>query len=171
MQQDRKQLAKMLQYNQSNIHSMMVAIQNLIQNNGQTLPPEEKAFLNSAFRHLAHISGKKVQVEPWEISSYEVDFEESIGQGGFGEVFKGTWNHCPVALKVLKDDGITPRVASIKNEIKVCLVTDASENFLSDQYLKIWQSLRHPNVLRMTLFPWSYYQFNFSRISRWKYHG
>jgi hypothetical protein len=123
MQQDRRQLAEMLKYNQGNMHSMMVAIQHLIQNSNQAIPPEERNFFDSTFRHLGRISVKKLQFESWEISSYEVDFEESIGQGGFGEVFKGVWNYCPVALKVLKDEGFTPKAASIQNEIKVCLVT------------------------------------------------
>jgi serine/threonine protein kinase len=147
------------------MHSMMVAIQHLIQNSNQDLSSEVKEFLESASRHLARTSGKQLQFESWEISSFEVDFEESIGQGGFGEVFKGVWNHCPVALKVLKDEGFTPRAASInfKNEIKVymCLVTDMCERFLSDRCLKIWQSLRHPNVLRKTLFLLSYHYSTF----------
>ena len=110
---------------------MMVAIQHLTHNASHNLPPEEKMFLDSTFRHLSHISGKKLKIESWEISSYEVEFEELISEGGFGEVFRGVWNGSVVALKVLKDDGIAPRAASIKNEVKVCFLhphKDVSSN-------------------------------------------
>ena len=61
------------------------------------------------------MSGQQIQLEDWMITSFEVQFGPKIGSGGLydhftpicdvsfeasGQVFKGTWNHTEVALKV-----------------------------------------------------------------------
>jgi serine/threonine protein kinase len=54
-----------------------------------------------------------------------VEIGPRIGGGHFGEVFKGTWNRTPIALKKLKKDQI--------------------EDFI--QELVTLKNLRHPNIV------------------------
>jgi serine/threonine protein kinase len=64
------------------------------------------------------------------ITSYDVEFGNQIGSGGFAKVFKGRWNQTTVALKVfVTEDGVTPSSIAIRHEIKM------------------WSKIRHPNVL------------------------
>jgi len=44
---------------------------------------------------------KKKQVD-WDINYEEIDIEKKLGEGAFGEVFKGKWRHIDVAVKKLK---------------------------------------------------------------------
>lgn len=37
----------------------------------------------------------------WHIDYHELVIEQLIGQGAFGQVFKGKWNGTPVAIKKL----------------------------------------------------------------------
>jgi len=72
-----------------------------------------------------------VELQHWMITPYEVEFGSQIGSGGFGQVFKGTWNETEVALKVLATEtGIIPSSLAIRREIE------------------IWSMLRHTHVLR-----------------------
>ncbi|KAJ7818732.1 kinase-like domain-containing protein, partial [Mycena leptocephala] len=58
------------------------------------------------------------------IASFEVDYGEEIGAGGFGMVYRGTWNRTEVAIKVLRNEaGIKPSPV-------------------------IWSTLRHPNIVQ-----------------------
>ena len=41
-------------------------------------------------------------VKPWEITYSDLVFEDVIGEGGFGQVFRATWRGTTVAVKVLK---------------------------------------------------------------------
>ncbi|KDQ50010.1 hypothetical protein JAAARDRAFT_609550 [Jaapia argillacea MUCL 33604] len=62
------------------------------------------------------------------INPNEVEIERNVllGQGGFGDVYRGNWEGHPVAIKVLLR-GIPPKI--LQKEVEV------------------WQSLRHPNIL------------------------
>jgi len=41
-------------------------------------------------------------VENWIITSYDVEFGDRIGVGGFGEGYKGVWNNSRVAIKIVR---------------------------------------------------------------------
>lgn len=93
---------------------------------------EEIRFLKHSLRYLSSVSGQEVEVHPWTITTYDVEFGPLIGVGGLcalvflhihsrslnilssysGKVYRGKWNHTDVALKVMKNAGeITPRAA------------------------------------------------------------
>ena len=59
---------------------------------------------------------------------YEVEPEERIGFGFFSDVYRGTWRGRTVAIKILANT--TPRE-------------------LFEREVKIWKTLRHPNVLEL----------------------
>ncbi|KAF9069966.1 kinase-like domain-containing protein [Rhodocollybia butyracea] len=64
----------------------------------------------------------------WIVEKSDVSFQELIGKGFFSNVYKGTWRHRTVAIKVLEQ--------STKREA-----------FLSE--IDVWKSFRHPNILRL----------------------
>ncbi|KAJ3754577.1 kinase-like domain-containing protein [Lentinula raphanica] len=66
----------------------------------------------------------------WTIGKYvsDVTFQERIGRGFFSNVYKGTWRHRTIAIKVLEP-------------------TTLRDTFLSE--INIWKSLNHPNILRL----------------------
>lgn len=66
----------------------------------------------------------------WEIEIGELEFHKSIGKGGFGEVFKGTWRGTEVAIKKI--------LLARSKESK------ALEEFRSE--IAIMSKLRHPNI-------------------------
>ncbi|KAF7371194.1 Kinase-like protein [Mycena sanguinolenta] len=141
--------------NQRNIMSMIVAIQRRLDAPAASLPPvylpsstppsyptltttyePEGAFLRRTLDYLTAASNydKKFspEFEQWMISEFELEYEAQIGAGGgFSEVFKGTWNHHSVAIRVLQtSDGVSPDMSILRKEIKV------------------WLTLRHPNILQ-----------------------
>eukprot|EP00002_Diphylleia_rotans_P028415 TRINITY_DN5737_c0_g1_i3.p1 TRINITY_DN5737_c0_g1~~TRINITY_DN5737_c0_g1_i3.p1 ORF type:complete len:402 (+),score=73.99 TRINITY_DN5737_c0_g1_i3:70-1275(+) len=66
----------------------------------------------------------------WELDEDEVTFGKSIGIGGFGEVFEGTWRGLTVAVKRLVPSRLSERdIKSFKAEVS------------------IMSKLRHPNIL------------------------
>jgi len=86
----------------------------------RSLDEPERRFFSTSLRYLSTSSGRQVQVESWMVTSYDVEFGPQIGVGGFGKVYKGTWQKLEVALKVMKtDSGIVPSSESIKDEIYV----------------------------------------------------
>jgi hypothetical protein len=88
----------------------MLSIQQALQT-AKTTDPVQNQFLQNSLNYLRRTSGKTLTVEPWIVSSFDVDFGDVIGGGGFGKVYKAFWNETPVALKVLTQDGIAPREA------------------------------------------------------------
>jgi hypothetical protein len=101
---------------------MMVSLQRRLDNRS-----DGQQFFSHALRYISTSSGRRVKMEKWMITSYEVEFGPQIGSGGLyviylsirrltsdfvdhsGQVFMGTWNKAQVALKVLTtENGITP---------------------------------------------------------------
>ncbi|KAE9386447.1 kinase-like protein [Gymnopus androsaceus JB14] len=64
----------------------------------------------------------------WTIAKSDIIFQELIGRRFFSNVYKGTWRHRAIAIKVLERS------------------TDR-ETFLAE--VAVWKSLNHPNVLRL----------------------
>ncbi|KIM73018.1 hypothetical protein PILCRDRAFT_15623 [Piloderma croceum F 1598] len=122
-------LPETLNVHQRNMMGMMISLQRHIQRGVDE--DWERRFFAHTLQYLTTSSGRQVEVEDWMITSYEVEFGHEIGSGGFGQVFKGSWNRTDVALKVLTmQDGVTPSSTSIRDEIQ------------------IWSKLRHPHILR-----------------------
>lgn len=91
----------------------------------------EVHFIKHCLHYLVSTSHEKYHIDSWTVTSFEVEFGELIGSGGFGQVYQGFWNKTPVALKVLKtQDGVRPSSVMIRKEIMM------------------WLNLRHPNVLQ-----------------------
>jgi len=92
---------------------------------------QERQFFAHVLRYLTASTGRRVELQNWMITSYEVEFGAQIGSGGFGQVFMGTWNNTQVAFKVLStQDGVTPSSTAIRREIET------------------WSKLRHTHILQ-----------------------
>ncbi|KAJ7761711.1 kinase-like domain-containing protein [Mycena metata] len=129
LEQNNAKLLQKLEINQNNTVAMMVSIQKQL--NHHNVDRAEQTFYTHTLEYLTSTSGQNVEVEDWMISSFEVDYGPEIGKGGFGTVYRGTWNRTEVAIKVLQNQaGITPSLPSLRNEID------------------IWSTLRHPNILQ-----------------------
>ncbi|KAJ7268960.1 kinase-like domain-containing protein [Mycena rebaudengoi] len=129
LENDNMKLLRTLEINQNNTIAMMVSLQKQLKN--QSIDRAEQQFYTHTLEYLTSRSGKAVKVEDWMIASYEVEYGEEIGAGGFGMVYRGTWNRTEVAIKVLRNEaGIKPSPVSVRNEIE------------------IWSTLRHPNVVQ-----------------------
>ncbi|KAJ7259138.1 kinase-like domain-containing protein [Mycena haematopus] len=129
LERNNAKLMQTLEINQNNTIAMMVSIQKQL--NNQNVDRVEKRFYTHTLEYLTSRSGRNVTVEDWMISFFEVDFGLEIGSGGFGAVYRGTWNRTEVAIKVLQNQaGVRPSVTSLQNEID------------------IWSTLRHPNILQ-----------------------
>lgn len=73
---------------------------------------------------------RKFEKQPWELDFNDVELFEKIGQGGFGEVYRGAWKGEEVAVKRLLHDALT----------------DAElENFFGE--IKVMSQLKHKNVV------------------------
>ncbi len=66
------------------------------------------------------------------IDNKDITLVEKIGSGGFGDVYKGTWNYQTVAVKTLH----------MKN-----MSGESEEEF--KQETSIWKGLRHPNIIQL----------------------
>ncbi|KAF7369965.1 Kinase-like protein [Mycena sanguinolenta] len=130
LRNDHDELRRELNINHKNMLAMMVSIERRIEENrGGNIP--EQDFYAHAQHYLSLTSGKQVKLEDWMISAFDVDYEAEIGAGGFGTVFKGTWNRTEVAIKLIHNgSGIAANVEMLRKEID------------------IWMTLRHPNILQ-----------------------
>ncbi|KAF7358316.1 Kinase-like protein [Mycena venus] len=130
LEKNHAKLLHTLEINQNNTIAMMVSIQKQL-NNSQNVDRAEQKFYIHTLEYLTSRSGKPIKVEDWMIASFEVEYGDEIGAGGFGTVYRGTWNRTEVAIKVLQNDaGVKPSAASLRNEIN------------------IWSNLRHPNIVQ-----------------------
>ncbi|KAJ7142948.1 kinase-like domain-containing protein [Mycena epipterygia] len=130
LEKNQVDLRATLEISHNNMIAMMVSIQRRLDNLPQSTDPERQ-FYSHTLQYLSSASGKKVELESWMIPSFEVDYGSEIGAGGFGKVYRGTWNRADVAIKMLQSvGGVAPNVAVLRKEIN------------------IWLSLRHPNILQ-----------------------
>jgi hypothetical protein len=64
---------------------MIVALQRKLSQ--QLTMDQERLFFSQSLTYFSTLSGRKIQVEDWIITSYEVDFIEEIGSGGLYVLF------------------------------------------------------------------------------------
>ncbi|KAG9006208.1 hypothetical protein FRB94_000903 [Tulasnella sp. JGI-2019a] len=106
----------------------MMAIQNSLLRRIDKSP--EERILQLGLASLQTRTGKKPpkRLPEWTITAYDVEIDQTaqLGQGGFGVVKKGIWNHMTVAIKEMTKE-TDPRI--LLKEIKV------------------WNRLHHPHVL------------------------
>ncbi|KAJ6528312.1 kinase-like domain-containing protein, partial [Mycena vulgaris] len=120
-QVDLRKTLEINQSNQSNLLALMACIQRRL---GSELDQPEQQFYSHTLQYLTSMSGRQLKLEDWMIVSFDVEYGPEIGAGGFGKVYRGTWNRTEVAIKVLQNvTGVTASVA-------------------------LWLTLRHPNVLQ-----------------------
>ncbi|KAJ7496428.1 hypothetical protein FB451DRAFT_1549581 [Mycena latifolia] len=129
LEQNQVYLRETLEIKQDNMIAMMACIQRKL-DGGHLNNPEQK-FYSHTLQYLTSMSGQQVKLEDWMITSFDIEYGTEIGFGGFGKVYRGTWNRTDVAIKVLHTGvGITPSLALLRKEIN------------------IWLTLRHPNILQ-----------------------
>ncbi|KAK7006315.1 kinase-like protein [Favolaschia claudopus] len=129
LEKNNTKLLQTLEINQRNTIAMMVSLQKQL--NRQNIDGAEQKFYAHTLAYLTSRSGKSVKLEEWMIAAFEVDYDEEIGAGGFGTVYRGTWNRTEVAIKVLQNEaGIKPSISALRSEID------------------IWSTLRHPNIIQ-----------------------
>ncbi|KAJ7671144.1 hypothetical protein B0H17DRAFT_1209097 [Mycena rosella] len=129
LQQNQDDLRNVLEINHNNMFAMMAALQrrlNVAPGNDQ-----EQNFYSHTLQYLTSMSGRSVQLEDWMVASYDVEYGPEIGVGGFGKVYRGTWNRMEVAIKVLQNvAGVKANVVLLRKEVN------------------IWLNLRHPHILQ-----------------------
>lgn len=96
---------------------------------------------------------KPTTVKPWQITYSDLVFQDVIGEGGFGQVFRATWRGTTVAVKVLKQRGTghrglagdpIPRGPNDGSAVPR-LSSDMIDRF--SQEVSILRSLHHPNLV------------------------
>jgi len=118
LQLDHNRLLRTLDAQQSNFRAIMASLQHHLQQ--QSLDENERQFYSNSLRCISGKYGPLARLESWTITPYEVELGLIIGTGGFGEVYQGSWNKMPVAIRVLKSDaGIIPNLEVIRREINV----------------------------------------------------
>ncbi|KAJ7495014.1 kinase-like domain-containing protein [Mycena latifolia] len=131
LEKNQLDLREALDVNQNNLIAMMVSIQRRLETQPTITHNPEQQFYAHALEYLSATSGKRVEAEDWMIPAFEVDYGEEIGSGGFGTVYRGTWNRTEVAIKSVHNfGGLKPNVSLLRKEIDV------------------WLNLRHPNILQ-----------------------
>ncbi|KAJ7025722.1 kinase-like domain-containing protein [Mycena alexandri] len=129
LEQNQDELRNVLEINHNNMLAMMASLQRRL--NVAPSNDQEQNFYSHTLDYLTSMSGRQVQLEDWMIASFDVEYGPEIGVGGFGKVYRATWNRMEVAIKVLQNvAGVTPSVALLQKEIN------------------IWLNLRHPHILQ-----------------------
>ncbi|KAI9141491.1 kinase-like domain-containing protein [Paraphysoderma sedebokerense] len=104
---------------------------------GDFLGKVEKLFASRLLSELRQRSGpnSKVDVQPWSISSWEIQTEsQPIASGGYGEIYKGKWlGTTQVAVKKIKVDQLD--------------TNKKRETF--NREVRVWYPLRHPNIIQL----------------------
>ena len=96
---------------------------------GRSADTLHREFMELGIDALRRLStGTELGLPSWTITRYEVDLEAKIGIGFFSDVYRGTWRHHTVAVKVLAET--TPRKIFVHE-------------------VEIWKKLYHPNVLEL----------------------
>ncbi|KAJ7624397.1 kinase-like domain-containing protein [Roridomyces roridus] len=132
LEKNQAELRRVLDVNQGNMMAIMVSIERkLASQRVKRMTAVQQTFYGHALQYLTVLSGQQVKAEDWMITPFEVDFGKEVGSGGFGRVYRGTWNHTEVAIKVVRNvAGVTPRAEVLRGEID------------------IWSTLRHPHILQ-----------------------
>jgi ABC-type phosphate transport system substrate-binding protein len=81
---------------------------------------------------LVVLARRKRSKDAWEIDTDELEIAETLGTGGYGEVFRAKWRGTEVAVKMM---------AARDN----LLTKDMQRNFAEE--VRVMTALRHPNVV------------------------
>ncbi|KAF8179660.1 kinase-like domain-containing protein [Pholiota molesta] len=134
LQNNQRQLMEALDISKNEPMAMMAALERRIEERPETNGQQDDLFnfYTTSLLHLRTTSGKKVELTPWTITSFDVEFGPQIGAGGFGTVYRAKWNEMDVAVKVMRHSGDTniPRAVTVRREVDT------------------WSRLRHPHILQ-----------------------
>jgi hypothetical protein len=81
---------------------------------------------------LVMLARRKRSKDAWEIDTNELEMAETLGAGGYGEVFRAKWRGTEVAVKMM----------SARDSL---LTKDMQRNFAEE--VRVMTALRHPNVV------------------------
>jgi serine/threonine protein kinase/ABC-type phosphate transport system substrate-binding protein len=81
---------------------------------------------------LVVLARRKQRKDEWEIDTNELEMAETLGTGGYGEVFRAKWRGTEVAVKMM----------AAKDNL---LTRDMQRNFAEE--VRVMTALRHPNVV------------------------
>ncbi|KAJ7025581.1 kinase-like domain-containing protein [Mycena alexandri] len=131
LEKNQVELRQALDINQNNMLAMMVSIQRRLDAPKAVEHNPEQQFYAHTLEYLSSTTGGKMDPEDWMVPAFEVDYGTEIGSGGFGTVYRGTWNRTEVAIKVVHQfGGVKANLSLLRKEID------------------IWLNLRHPNILQ-----------------------
>ena len=77
----------------------------------------------------------------WEIKPEDVMIEELLGNGAYGQVYKGRWSGTDVAVKIVQEDLVYQQ-----SYISTQDISDAMKVFWAE--VKLMRTLSHPNVVQ-----------------------
>ncbi|KAJ3339885.1 hypothetical protein HDU93_007659 [Gonapodya sp. JEL0774] len=102
-----------------------------LKNNSSVEEQDHTLVVDSGAGSLGRVTqSPETGTAEWEIGEYDVALEQKLAQGGYGEVFIGSWQSVPVAVKKLLSHALT---------------ADLKKDFMDE--VSIWHKLRHPNVI------------------------
>ena len=124
---------------QRRMEQLRVAEQHLMQQ--QMLVQQQVQMQASLVRRAQELEAKaklenlkKDSAPNWQINFSELEFEQKIGEGGFGEVFRAKWRGTTVAVKTLKHKGPSKH-----------FTPDEATRFSKE--VSILRALNHPNLV------------------------
>jgi serine/threonine protein kinase len=134
---------------------------------------EKQAF----FGTLRRLAGKHARLPNSVVIKGEIDFSDPTQpqtSGGFADIKPGKYKGCTVAVKTLRvsmaDD--LDKIRKVSKEFVFAVSDDTDSD--PQQFCKeviIWNSLSHPNILRLTGVMDGFDGHLFAAVSEWMVHG
>ena len=140
------------------------------------------------FATLRRLAGKHARLPQSMVITDKIEYSSNQPQksGGFADIKPGRYRECDVAVKVLRvaksDNFEKIRKVSGKRAFFFCLFCSVNkydaltirDQSMHQQFCKeviLWNSLSHPNVLKLKGVVGDMEQYQFATVSEWMMHG